>query len=64
MSVIYKAVKTKNENGKVCFGIEMSRCYSDVFENESEAESFAELCNRCALSELHFDDAVDDYINK
>ncbi len=62
MSVIYKAVKSKDENGRICFGIEMSRQYSDVFENEADATGFADLCNRCALSEIHFDDAVNDYI--
>ena len=64
MGVKYKAIKTKNKDGRVCFGIEMSRYYSDVFKNETDAESFADICNKNKLSEVHFDDAVNDYINK
>lgn len=64
MSVLYKAIKTVNENGRVCFGVEMSRRYSDVFETQKDAEQFADLCNSCELSEIHFDDAVYDYLNR
>ena len=63
MNILYKAIKTKDKNGRECFGVEMSKQYFDVFEDEIEANRFVELCNNCTLSETHFEDAVNDYVN-
>lgn len=64
MSVIYKAVKSIDADGKTCYGIGMMKFYQDVFESESEAEMFAYLCNINKLSDSHFEDTIDDYLNK
>lgn len=64
MEVIYKAIKTKDENGRLCYGIGMLMCYRDVFKNEVDAKAFADLCNSGRLSEVHFNEVIDDYINK
>ncbi len=64
MNVIYKAIKTQTEDGKICYGIGMLKCYRDVFVSEADAELFANLCNMCKLSDTHFDEAIDDYLNK
>ncbi len=64
MNIIYRPIKTKNKDGTLTFGIELLKCYHDVFESEKEAQKFAYLCNKCALSEVHFEEAIDDYLNK
>jgi len=64
MSVIYKAVKSKDADGRICYGVGLIKTYTDVFASEADAQTFAQMCNKHNLSDIHFDDAIDDYLNK
>ncbi len=64
MEYYYKTVQTTDQNGRICYGIEMVKRVQDVFENENEANEFTELCNKCMLMPEHFDDVIDDYLNR
>ncbi len=64
MSIVYKAVTTLDKDGIEHYGIGVFKYYDDVFKTKGEAERFADLCNKCTLSDIHFEEVIFDYLNK
>ena len=74
MSVTYHvctdAVNSEDGTVRTTYGIEMKRggvterVVRDIFTSAAECAAFAALCNRLELSDVHFDDVVQDIVQQ
>ena len=74
MNVTYHVCSSTMEqedgNTRTAYGIEMKRggvterVVCDLFTDAAECEAFAALCNRLALSDVHFEDVIEDIVQK
>jgi len=64
------AVKSEDGTIRTIYGIEMKRggitaqIARDVFTDAAECEALAAICNRLELSDVHFDDVIQDAVQK
>ncbi|MDD5795319.1 MAG: DUF6514 family protein [Oscillospiraceae bacterium] len=64
----YAVLKENNSLNDETFGIVISedenilRTFKDITYSQNTINTFAELCNRCQISPIHFDDVLENFL--
>lgn len=61
MKTIYRLTKELLD-GRIVYGIEAVKKLNDIFCSEEEGIEFVNRCNRLAVSDVHFFDVIQDYL--